>query len=116
VGDPGDELAAARLHLPLAQAHLVGPHRGGGEAAAEPYPDAEADGAREGEHDQQYLQVVLGDEHAARHAEDAGEDGEQRDGEQHADVDDDRALPDRAQDEPPGHGDDEGTARAPRTG
>ncbi len=108
VRDPGDQFPPVRLHLPLPQPYLIRPHRVGGESAAEPDADREAHPTGEREHDQEHINVVVGDEHALGDAEDAGEHRQHGDRQQDADGHDDRAVAQRPQHEPARQRDHEG--------
>ena len=73
------------------------PRRAGGRSASR-RARLTTPAARDG--DQHHLQVVLGEEHRLGDADDPGDHGEHGDGEQHADVHDDRPAAQRAQHQP----------------
>ena len=75
VRHPGDQLAAAGLHLPFPLARLGRPHRVGGEPPPEPDATREADRAGHADHDQQHAagrartrNIARGDRRARRRA------------------------------------------------
>jgi hypothetical protein len=92
VGNPGDEFAATRLHLPFPLANLHRPDRSCGQAAAECRADREAYGRRGQHSDEHDLEVVCREEHGVRDCCDARDHGGDRDRQHDADVRDDRPM------------------------
>jgi hypothetical protein len=95
MGDPGDQVTPARFELAFTLAGLGGPDRGGGQPMAEGGTHSQADRGRCGHGDQHNLKVVRGEKHGVRDGGDPGDDGGHGDRQQHADMQDDRPLPEQ---------------------
>jgi len=100
---PRHQFPSVGLHLAFPLSHLGRPHGVQGEPSAQPHTYADAHYAGDAHDDEQYVQVMSGDEHAAGDAEHTGQRGQHADRQQYADVHGDGPVAQKAQHQPPRH-------------